>query len=50
MPGSTRERWPNMPGSTLERWPNWLLALPIPLEELESSALAERIATSVYQI
>jgi 4-alpha-glucanotransferase len=38
----TEER-PNMPG-TIDQWPNWCLALPVPLEEIERSALANTIA------
>ncbi|MHB1534428.1 MAG: 4-alpha-glucanotransferase [Acidimicrobiales bacterium] len=37
------EERPNMPGTT-DEWPNWSMALPVPLEELESSTLAGRIA------
>jgi 4-alpha-glucanotransferase len=37
------EERPNMPGTTTE-WPNWSLALPIPLEEVETDALARAIA------
>ncbi|HUF91649.1 MAG TPA: 4-alpha-glucanotransferase [Candidatus Limnocylindria bacterium] len=39
---------PNMPGSVAER-PNWSLALPAPLEELESAPLALSIAASLYR-
>ncbi|HEV8586510.1 MAG TPA: 4-alpha-glucanotransferase [Methylomirabilota bacterium] len=39
---AVRER-PNVPGTSLER-PNWSLALPLPLERLETSPLARRIA------
>lgn len=34
---------PNMPGTTTER-PNWCLALPAPLEDIEVSPLAARVA------
>ena len=34
---------PNMPG-TLDEWPNWCLALPLPLEQVEQSQLAAKIA------
>ncbi len=37
------EQRPNMPG-TIDEWPNWNIALPLPLEELEQSALARGIA------
>jgi 4-alpha-glucanotransferase len=34
---------PNMPG-TLTEWPNWSIALPVPLEDLETHPLANRVA------
>jgi 4-alpha-glucanotransferase len=34
---------PNMPG-TLTEWPNWSISLPVPLEELETHPLANRVA------
>jgi 4-alpha-glucanotransferase len=34
---------PNMPG-TMTEWPNWCLALPLPLEEIESLPLADAVA------
>jgi 4-alpha-glucanotransferase len=37
------EERPNMPGTTTE-WPNWSLALPAPLEVLETRPLARAIA------
>ncbi|MGH3848786.1 MAG: hypothetical protein ACRDRT_03625, partial [Pseudonocardiaceae bacterium] len=37
------EERPNMPGTT-SGWPNWSLALPAPLEDIETSPLAQRIA------
>ena len=37
------EERPNMPG-TVDEWPNWRIALPIPLEEIESGTLARAIA------
>jgi 4-alpha-glucanotransferase len=37
------EERPNMPG-TVDQWPNWCVALPAPLEELEGSPLAARVA------
>jgi 4-alpha-glucanotransferase len=37
------EERPNMPG-TVEQWPNWSLALPHPLEEIESLSLPKQIA------
>jgi 4-alpha-glucanotransferase len=37
---------PNVPG-TQDEWPNWSLALPAPLEELRTRALALRIATAL---
>jgi 4-alpha-glucanotransferase len=39
------EERPNMPATTTE-WPNWSLALPKPIETLEKSALARRIASA----
>ena len=38
------EERPNVPGTTSE-WPNWRLALPIPLEDIEGSDGARRIAS-----
>jgi len=40
------EERPNMPGTTTQ-WPNWSLALPQPLEEIESAALPKQIAESL---
>lgn len=37
---------PNMPG-TVDQWPNWSIALPVPLEELESSPLAAAVAAEM---
>ena len=37
---------PNMPGTTVE-WPNWSLALPVPLETLETAALPRRVAIAL---
>ncbi len=37
---------PNMPG-TLSEWPNWSVALPVPLEELESRPLPRAIADAL---
>lgn len=37
---------PNMPGTT-EGWPNWSIALPEPLEALEASPLAARVAAAM---
>ncbi len=37
------EERPNMPG-TVDQWPNWCLALPQPLEEIESLPLPQQIA------
>jgi 4-alpha-glucanotransferase len=37
---------PNVPGTTDER-PNWSLALPEPLERLETAPLARRVATAL---
>jgi 4-alpha-glucanotransferase len=34
---------PNMPATT-DEWPNWSIALPLPLESLEQSATATRLA------
>jgi 4-alpha-glucanotransferase len=39
---------PNMPG-TMTEWPNWCLALPIPLEELETHPLANRVAAALQR-
>ena len=40
------EERPNMPGTTTE-WPNWQLGLPEPLEEIETSPLADAIARAL---
>lgn len=37
---------PNMPG-TVDEWPNWSLALPRPIEDLESAPLADEIARAL---
>lgn len=37
---------PNMPG-TVDQWPNWSLALPVPIEDLEASALPVEIAAEM---
>ena len=37
---------PNMPATTTE-WPNWSLALPEPIESLETSRVAARIARAL---
>ncbi len=37
------EERPNLPGTTTE-WPNWSLALPLPLEAVETSALPRALA------
>jgi 4-alpha-glucanotransferase len=43
--GGVAER-PNVPGTIFE-WPNWSLALPVPIEELETAPLARRIASNL---
>lgn len=43
---ATVEERPNMPG-TVDEWPNWRLALPAPLEDIESSPLVATIAASL---
>ncbi len=35
-----------MPG-TIDQWPNWSIALPVPLEVLEQSPLAARLAAAL---
>jgi 4-alpha-glucanotransferase len=40
------EERPNLPG-TLDEWPNWRIALPAPLEEIETAPLAQSIADSL---
>lgn len=37
---------PNMP-STIDQWPNWRLALPVPLEEIETNQVAAAIARAL---
>ena len=36
----------NMPG-TIHQWPNWSLALPLPLEQIESLPFAQTLASSL---
>jgi 4-alpha-glucanotransferase len=43
------EERPNMPGTTNE-WPNWSIALPKPLEEIETDALAHAIAAGLGRV
>ncbi|MDQ1392749.1 MAG: 4-alpha-glucanotransferase [Acidimicrobiaceae bacterium] len=43
------EERPNMPG-TLDEWPNWRIGLPVPLEELEMSPLAQSIAAALQRV
>ena len=33
---------PNMPG-TVDSWPNWSLALPVPLEDLETDPVVAAV-------
>lgn len=40
------EERPNMPG-TVDQWPNWSLALPQPLDEIESMPLPKQIADAL---
>jgi len=40
------EERPNMPGTTAQ-WPNWSIALPVPLEALESHPLARAIGVAL---
>ncbi|HEX3425660.1 MAG TPA: 4-alpha-glucanotransferase [Acidimicrobiales bacterium] len=40
------EERPNLPG-TVDEWPNWRIALPAPLEDLETSPLAKSIAAAL---
>jgi len=40
------EERPNMPGTT-DQWPNWSIALPQPLEEIETAELAQAIAAGL---
>jgi 4-alpha-glucanotransferase len=40
------EERPNMPG-TVDGWPNWSIALPEPLERLETASLALRVAAAL---
>jgi 4-alpha-glucanotransferase len=42
------EERPNMPGTT-DGWPNWSIALPRPLEEIETAPLAVAIADGLSQ-
>jgi 4-alpha-glucanotransferase len=40
------EERPNMPG-TIDQWPNWSIALPAPLEQIESSELPQAVAQAL---
>ncbi len=40
------EERPNMPG-TIREWPNWSIALPKPIESLDSAALPQSIAATL---
>ena len=40
---------PNMPNTTAE-WPNWSLALPCPLEAIESHPLVRAVATALQGV
>jgi len=40
------EERPNMPG-TVDEWPNWRIALPQPIEDIESAPLAQSIAAAL---
>ncbi|MGH9185605.1 MAG: 4-alpha-glucanotransferase [Acidimicrobiales bacterium] len=42
------EERPNHPGTT-DQWPNWRLALPVPLEDLESDARALAVTDALTQ-
>ncbi len=37
---------PNMPGTVTE-WPNWSLALPVPLEQIETERLPRKVAAAL---
>ena len=37
---------PNMPG-TLDEWPNWRIALPMPLEEIETDPRPRAVAAAL---
>jgi 4-alpha-glucanotransferase len=37
---------PNMPG-TLDEWPNWRIALPLPLEEIETDPRPRAVADAL---
>jgi 4-alpha-glucanotransferase len=40
------EERPNMPG-TIDQWPNWSIALPAPLEQIETSELPQAVARAL---
>jgi 4-alpha-glucanotransferase len=40
------EKRPNMPG-TLDEWPNWRIALPVPLEEVETDPGPRAVAAAL---
>jgi 4-alpha-glucanotransferase len=41
---------PNLPGTTAQLRPNWSQALPLPLEEVLASPLAERVAGALRRV
>ncbi len=41
------EERPNIPGATAQQWANWSLALPVPIEELETHKGAKAVAETL---
>jgi 4-alpha-glucanotransferase len=39
---------PNMPGTT-DEWPNWKLALPLPLEEIETDERVRAVSSALQE-
>jgi 4-alpha-glucanotransferase len=43
------EERPNIPSTMQDQWPNWSMALPLTIDELEHSAMAQAIADALNQ-
>jgi 4-alpha-glucanotransferase len=43
------EERPNMPATTGEKWPNWSIALPQPLEEIETNPTVRAVAGALLR-
>jgi 4-alpha-glucanotransferase len=43
------EERPNMPATTGEKWPNWSIALPKPLEEIQTDPTVRAVASALLR-